>query len=163
LLAVQALEQELAARPDDQEVRQRLALALAGLTVAARSVTRDQRLVITSSRQLELCEQAAHRILQLQAGDERLTATARSLLGEVAAGRRWVWHKQGPAAACLAFALLLGLAGAVAGGLTGSIPLLVAAAVVSSLLLVAVVLRFRRETWRVHAEGVRALIWRPGI
>jgi hypothetical protein len=89
----------------------------------------------TSSRQLEVCEQAASRILPLQTGDQRLATTAQSLLGEVAAGRRWAWHQQRQAAAYVVTVLVLALAGAVAGGPAGSVPVLVTAAVVSSLLL----------------------------
>jgi hypothetical protein len=162
-LTVQALERDFAANPGDQGTRYRLALALETLTVAARSVTRDQTLVITSERQRELCQQVAGRILQLQVGEPRLTAAAQALLAEIETGRRWVWHQQGQAVALMVVVLVLGLGGAVAGGLTRSIPVVAAAAVVSSLLLAVVVIRYRRERWRIRAEEVRPLIWRPGI
>jgi hypothetical protein len=161
--AVQALEAELAANPADQDIRHRLALALEAWSVVVRSLTREQALVITSVRQQELCRRIADRILALQTGDPRLTAGAQHLLTEVETGRRWVWHRQPQAALFGVLALVVGLGGAVGGGLAGSIPLIVAAAVVSSLVLVAVVLRYRRVSWRIRAEEVAPLIWRPGI
>lgn len=50
--AVEALERELNATPDDPELRRRLGPAIEASTVVARSLTRDQRLVLTSRRQL---------------------------------------------------------------------------------------------------------------
>jgi hypothetical protein len=47
--------------------------------------------------------------------------------------------------------------------LAGSPLLAGAAAVLSSGLLALVVLRFRRETWRVRADGLKMVVWQPGI
>jgi hypothetical protein len=161
--AVEALELQLAAGPDDPELAHRLALALEASTTAARSLTRDQRLVLTSRLQLDVCERAARRILELRVDDQRLTFGAQALLAEVAAARRWVWHKQGEAMAYTVAGAVTGLAGSVAGGLAGSIPIVVCSALVSSLVAAAVVLRHRREHWTVQAEQARPVIWRPGI
>ncbi|UQS27281.1 hypothetical protein L1857_33020 [Amycolatopsis thermalba] len=161
MTAVQALEQQLAAAPADPDLRLRLALALEALTVSARSVTREGMPVVTSARQRDLCAWAARRILELNVPDARLTTGAQGLLAELEAGRRWVWLGQGQFA--VAAVVALGLAAVVLGGLTGVIAVVVAGAVVSSALLAVLVLRFRRERWRVEAERLAPVIWRPGI
>lgn len=160
---VEVLERELAAAPGDHELRHRLALAFEASTVAARSLTRDQRLVLTSRRQVEFCEHAARRILDLQVGDQRLVAGARALLAEVGAARRWVWQSRGEAIGWLVAGSIVGLSAAIAGGLAGSIALVVGGAVVSGAGAAAVVLRYRREQWSIWAEQARLVIWRPGV
>ncbi|WP_020419457.1 hypothetical protein [Amycolatopsis sp. ATCC 39116] len=159
--AVQALEQQLAAAPADLDLRLRLAHALEALTVSARSVTREGLPVVTSARQRELCAWAARRILELKVPDARLTTGAQALLAELDAGRRWVWHGQGQVA--IAAVVVLGLVAVVLGGLAGVVAVVVAGAVLSSVLLSVLVLRFRRERWRVEAERLAPVIWRPGI
>lgn len=160
---VGALEMELATKPDGRDLRQRLALALEAATVAARSQTRDQRLVMTSARQLDVCERAARRILELGVDDPRLIGGAQALLAEIEVAHRWVWQQQGRAFAYLVTTSILGLTVSVVAGLSGNIALLVAGALVSSVVSAAVVLRHRRQWWRIVAEQMRLVIWRPGI
>ncbi|GAA1993930.1 hypothetical protein [Amycolatopsis minnesotensis] len=158
---VLVLEDDLRAAPEDAGIRLRLANALVALAWDVRSLTREQRPVITSANQLRVCEHAATRILQLQVDDDQLNAAARELLAEVSAGRGWTWAHQARAAGLGLLAVLGGLLVAVLAALGESIPLVVAAAVVSSVALGVVVLAHRRERWRVEAERVAPLIWVP--
>jgi hypothetical protein len=85
------------------------------------------------------------------------------LLDEVRSGSRWIWHPQGTAAALATAAVVGGLVSVAIAALAGSPLLAGAAAVLSSGLLALVVLRFRRETWRVRADGLKMVVWQPGI
>ncbi|QWF81930.1 hypothetical protein [Amycolatopsis sp. CA-230715] len=158
---VLVLENDLRANPEDSAVRVRLANALEALAWDVRSLTREQRPVITSAHQLRVCEHVANRILQLQVDDERLNAAARELLAEVSAGRGWTWAHQARALGLGLLVVVGGLLGVVFAGLGESVLFVVVAAVVSSGALAVVVLAHRRERWRVEAERVAPLVWVP--
>ncbi|WP_158889279.1 hypothetical protein [Amycolatopsis anabasis] len=159
---VDALEREVADHPEDAELRLRLGLALETMAEQARSLTRERVRVITTRRQLEICEYAANRILELDLDDERLTASARALRDQVRAGRSWVWVRR-PLALTLAVVIgCLGMLAVVLGALFESIPIVVAAGVLGSAALAAIVLRYRRESWRLVAERALPVVWQPG-
>lgn len=148
---------------DDLDARMRLAEALHAEAVAARSMTREGTLEITSRRQLRICEDAAHRILALRIDDEELNRAAAALLDEVRAGRRWTWTNEAAAAALLVLAVTIGVGTAVIGGLGDNIALVVIGALVSSVMLGLTVLRYRRENWRMRTDKVAPMIWKPGL
>lgn len=158
-----ALEAELAANPGDPELKAKVVTRLGALTTEVRSVTRDQVLVMTSARQREFCAYAADRIITLGGGDETLLAAALALKEEVKAGGEWVWLSRKPATMLGALAAVAGLAMVVLAALAGSIPLVAVAAVLSSAALAAIVLKYRRQRWRLDAERVNQVIWRHGI
>jgi hypothetical protein len=160
---VQRLHQKLLARPDDGELRGRLAWAIKRMTEQSIAITVYQVHVITSERQRELCREAATRILELAPWDAELTAFATNLLDEVDRGGRWTWEKKAVAYTVAACVVAVGLALVLVGGLVGNIPLIVVAALLSSAALAATVLRFRRETWRIAARQVQPLVERSGI
>ncbi|MCG8920120.1 hypothetical protein L6E12_30550 [Actinokineospora sp. PR83] len=108
----------------------------------------DGVLAFTDERQLAVCEDAAHRILELDVADEELRRAAQRLLSEVRAGRRYRWRPEGIAVSLLVLAVSLGLTIVAIGGLSGSPPLVVAGIVTGSVLLYLIVVRFRRQTWR---------------
>ncbi|PWW55518.1 tetratricopeptide repeat protein [Actinokineospora spheciospongiae] len=105
-------------------------------------------LAFTDERQLAVCEDAAHRIVELDVADEELRRAAQRLLSEVRAGRRYRWRPEGIAVSLLVLAVSLGLTLVAIGGLSGSPPLVVAGIVTGSVLLYLIVVRFRRQTWR---------------
>lgn len=147
----------------DPATRRRIAENLHAEAIGALSVTRDNEVEITSIRQLRIVEDAARRILSLRLDDRSVNAAAESLLERVAVAKRWTWVDQ-PAAAGLAIvALLLGVGAAVLGGNGGNIVLTVLGGLVGSALLGVVVLRYRRENWRIRAEQIAPMIWRPGV
>lgn len=131
--------------------------------MAALSVTRDEELEITSTRQLAAIEDAGRRILAMGLPDERMNAAARALLERAGAARRWTWVDV-PAAAALTFlALAVGVSMALLGGAGGNIVLAALGGLLGSALVAIVVLRYRRENWRIRAERIAPVIWRPGI
>ena len=147
----------------DPAIRRELAAVLYRRAVEACSTTRDGTRVLTSSRQRELCADAARRILDLNVDDPELVRGAQSLRAAVAEGERWVWQPAGRAAALLAVAVLAGL-GLVSWSMaSGSVLLAAAAAVASSALAAVVVLRFRKQRWRLDAERAESIISRHGL
>jgi hypothetical protein len=160
---VERLHRELLARPDDNELRVRLARAIRRMTEASLAVTVYQVRMIASERQRELCRQAAAQIMELAPWDDELVAFARGLGAEVEQGSRWVWQSR-PAALTLAIcAVLTGIGLAVAGGSSDDIALLVVGALVSSGALAGVVLAFRRQSWQLTARTAQSLLEYPGI
>jgi hypothetical protein len=127
------------------------------------SVTRDNELEITSTRQLRILEDAALRILSMRLDDPTLNDTATSMLAQVMTARRWTWVDVPVAAALTFIALLVGIGAAVAGGTCDNFVLTVIGGIVSNVLLGVVVLRHRRENWRVRAEHIAPMIWQHGV
>lgn len=122
----------------------------------ARTRTGDDVLVFTSAEQVRACADAARRILELDVADPELRRSAERLLDEVAEARRWRWQPEGIAVSLAVLAASLGLILVAVGGLTGSAPLVALGVVVGSALLWGIVVRFRRQTWRVRAERLLA-------
>ena len=147
----------------DPAARLRIAENIHDEAMRSLSVTRDNEVEITSVRQLKIIEEAALNILSLRVDDPSINAAAESLLERVEAARRWTWVDQ-PAAAGLAIvAILLGVGAAVFGGTVGNIVLTVLGGLVGSALLGVVVLRYRRENWRIRAERIAPMIYRHGV
>jgi uncharacterized protein YcfJ len=146
--------------PDDPH---RIALRIREDAFAALSVTRDKDVEITSVRQLHVLEDAAHRILAMRLEDETVNDLARSMLDRVAFARRATWVDVPAAAGLAAVALTTGVGGAVLGGTGGNVVLAVVGAIVGSALLGIVVLRYRRENWRIRAERIAPMIWHHGV
>lgn len=161
--AVERLHQELLTRPDDNELRGRLAWAIRRMTEESLAVTVYQVRVITSERQRQLGREAAARILELAPWDGELRSFATSLSDEIDRGGRWTWENKTVAYTLAACVAVLGLALVTAGGLVRSIPLIAVAAVLSSAGLACVVLRFRREAWRITAREAQPFIEYAGI
>lgn len=161
--AVGDLENLVADRPGEPTLRYYLAGAWYSAAEQCRARTADDTLVITSERQLLICEQAAERILSLAVGDEELDRGAEQLLREVALGRRWTWAPEGIAVSLVVLTVALGLITVVAGGLIGNPVLVAGGVVVGTGLVFAVVFRFRRQTWRRRADEMAARIVRPGV
>jgi tetratricopeptide (TPR) repeat protein len=161
--AIPDLEHLVAEEPDDPVLRYYLASTWCSVGEQCRSQTRDEVLVITSDRQLRICERAASRILDLDVDDEELVRGAHRLLAEVAAGRRWSWAPEGVAASLSVFTVLLGLTMVLAGGVLQSVGLVVCGVVLGGLLLTLIVLRFRRQNWRLHAEDLAPRIAKHGV
>jgi hypothetical protein len=157
------VSEDVIASPDDPAARRQLAAAIHAEALAALSVTRDQTLEITSAAQLRICEQAARRILELRVDDEELNASAMAMLREVAAGRRWAWVNQVSVVVLSILAVAVGIGAAVLGALLDSFAIAAVGAVVSSATLAGIVLRYRREQWRIRAEEIDALISKPGV
>ena len=59
--------------------------------------------------------------------------------------------------------MTVGLAVVVFGALAGNIALVVAASVLGSIALAAVVFARRKQCWQIDAERVAPVIWRQGI
>ncbi|WP_020670285.1 hypothetical protein [Amycolatopsis nigrescens] len=159
---VEEIELALAAEPGDAGLRRRLAQALYERAVNSLSLTRYQTRVMTTARQLRVCEEAANRIVALDT-DPELTRSAGELLAEVAAGRRWTWQRQPLATALAAGSAIAGMAAVVFAALAGNLVFVVLSALLSSALLAVVIVRFRREQWRIAAERAMPAIWRHGI
>ncbi|MGH3878830.1 MAG: hypothetical protein ACRDSK_17500 [Actinophytocola sp.] len=157
------LEHLVADRPSDPTLRYYLASAWYSVAEQSRSRTADDTLVITSEQQLEICEQAAERILSLHVDDEELDRGAEQLRGEVELGRRWTWAPEGIAVSLAVLTVALGLITVVAGGLTASPTLVVAGVVGGGTLLFTTVWRFRRQTWRRRADELAPRITRYGV
>jgi hypothetical protein len=163
LAEVSQLEAELMTRPGDTELRERLANALATLSVEVRSLTRDQVPVFTSTRQREFCTYAAGRLIDLGAGGEAVQASARALRAELEAGEEWVWRNRNLSVLLAVVVVAVGLTIVVFGALAGNIPLVVAAGVLGSVALAGVVFARRKQRWQIDAERVAPVIWRHGI
>jgi hypothetical protein len=118
---------------------------------------------ITSARQLSALEDAGRRILAMDLADERLNAAATALLERASAARRWTWVDVPAATALITLAVAVAISAAVLGGTGGNIVLAALGGLLGSALLAAVVLRYRRENWRIRAERIAPMIWRPGI
>jgi tetratricopeptide (TPR) repeat protein len=161
--AIADLENLVADRPQDRVLRYYLASAWCSVAEQCRSRTADDTLVITSERQLLICEQAARRILALDVGDEELARGAEQLLEEVTVGRRWTWVPEGIAVSLAVLSVALGLITVVAGGLIGNAALVVSGVLVGAALVFAIVFRFRRQTWRRRAAEMAGSIVRPGV
>ena len=157
------LEDAMTADPGDEEIRDRLACALAESTVRVRSLTRDRRPVMTTREQREFCAAAADRILELGAGGNAVQAAARSLKKEIEAGEVWMWRAPTTAFVLVTAAAAIGLVWAVTGGLHGEVGDVVAASVLSSAALVVVTLRHRTRRWQLEADRVAALVCRNGL
>ncbi|WP_344220734.1 hypothetical protein [Kribbella sancticallisti] len=161
--AVERLQQELLTRPEDNDLRTQLAWAIRRLTEESLAVTVYEVRVIASDRQRRMAREASARILELAPWDGDLRAFATNLSDEVERGGRWTWESKALAQTLAACVAVIGLALVVAGGLVGSIPLIVTAALLSSAGLACVVLGFRREAWRITAREAEPLLERAGI
>jgi hypothetical protein len=127
--------------------------------IAALSVTRDNAVEITSSRQLKIIEEASWRILAMRLPDEQINDAARALRERATAAARWTWVDVPAAVALTVLALLVGIGTAASGGIV----LAVIGGLASSGLLIFVILRYRRENWRIRAEQIAPMILRPGV
>ncbi|MFI7115811.1 hypothetical protein [Amycolatopsis sp. NPDC049868] len=163
LAEVSRLEAELATRPDDIEVKDRLAGELVALTVDVRSLTRDRTPVFTSTRQREFCMYAAGRLIELGVGGEAVQTSARTLQAELRAGEEWMWRNRHLSLALMVVIVVAGLAIVVMGALSGSLSVVVVAGVLGSVGLAAVVFARRKQRWQIDAERVTPVIWRHGI
>jgi tetratricopeptide (TPR) repeat protein len=161
--AVDELEKLVQAYPEDPVARYYLASTLYSVTEQVRSQTDDERLVMTTERQIAICAHAATRILQLEVDDRELNRGARLLRAEIAALRRWTWIRPVVAEALAIVIVVCGVAGAIAGGMTGSVPVVVLSVLLGGGLLFAVVQRFRRQVWRLQAELTEGSIEKPGV
>lgn len=148
---------------DDHPDQHRIAMAIRDEAFAALSVTRDNDVEITSVRQLRIIEDAARRILAMRLDDEYVNDLARSMLDRVAFARRWTWVDLPAAVGLTVVALAVGIGAAALGGAGGNVVLAVLGGILGSLLLGIVVLRFRRENWRIRAERVAPMIWHHGV
>ncbi len=147
----------------DEADQHRIALDIRARAFAALSVTHDDHLEITSARQLRILEDAAHRILAMGLTDETVNDLARSMLDRVAFAKRWTWVDVPVATALTVVALTVGIAAAVLGGTAGNMVLAVVGGIVGSTLLGIVVLRHRREYWRIRAEQIAPKIRHHGV
>ncbi|AEK47413.1 hypothetical protein [Amycolatopsis mediterranei] len=156
--AVGQLEQELAQRPGDPELRQRLAWALKQRVEDSLSVTVYDVRVITTAKQREICRDAATRIPQLAPHDQQLAVFAADLADDLNTGDTWTWQSKPVALTLGICAAAVGLALVLVGAFADTIPLIVAAAVLSSAALAGVVLAFRRQQWQVSAKELQPLL-----
>jgi hypothetical protein len=85
------------------------------------------------------------------------------MLTRVAFARRWTWVDPLAAMLSASAALLIGIGAAVLAGTGGDVILGVVGCMASSALLSVVVLRYRRQNWRVRAERIAPMIWRHGV
>ncbi|HEV2778435.1 MAG TPA: hypothetical protein VGX25_03450 [Actinophytocola sp.] len=131
--------------------------------INALSVTRDNELEITSVRQLRILEDAARQIVSMRLDDVKINDAAAWMLERAAAARRWAWVNPPVAVALGILAVLIGVGSAVLGAAMGNLVPAVLGAVAGSALLGMVVLRHRRESWRIRAEQVAPMIMRPGL
>jgi hypothetical protein len=161
--AVERLHQEVLARPNDNELRGRLAWAIRRMTEESLAITVYEVRVIASEQQRQLSREAAARILELAPWDGDLRSFATNLSAEVDRGGRWIWESKSIAYTLALCVAVLGLALVVVGGLTRNIPLIAGAAVLSSAGLACIVLRFRREAWRITAREAEPFIEHAGI
>lgn len=127
--------------------------------IAALSVTRDNAVEITSSRQLKIIEEASWRILAMRLPDEQINDAARALRERATAAARWTWVDVPAAVALTVLAMLVGIGTAASGGIV----LAVIGGLTSSGLLIFVILRYRRENWRIRAEQIAPMILHPGV
>ncbi|MGW5051932.1 tetratricopeptide repeat protein [Actinokineospora sp. NPDC004072] len=150
-VAAAELEERFAGT-DDPVLRYYLASTWCSVADQARTRTGDDVLVFTSGEQVRLCERAANRIIDLDVDDPELRRGALRLRAEVAAARRWRWEPEGIAVSLAVLAASLGLLLVAMGGLAGNVAVVVAGVLVGAVLLALIVLRFRRQNWRVVAD-----------
>ncbi|GAB1516659.1 hypothetical protein [Actinophytocola sp. KF-1] len=147
----------------DEADQHRIAMDIRAEAFAALSVTHDDHVEITSARQLRIVEDAAHRILAMGLADETVNDLARSMLDRVAHAKRWTWVDVPVATALAIVALTVGIGAAVLGGTDGNMVLAVVGGITGSVLLAIVVLRHRREYWRIRAEQIAPKIRHHGV
>jgi hypothetical protein len=147
----------------DEADQHRIAMDIRAEAFAALSVTHDDHVEITSVRQLRIIEDAAHRILAMGLADETVNDLARSMLDRVAFARRWTWVDLPVATVLAIVALTVGIGTAVLGGTGGNMVLAVVGGIFGSVLLAIVVLRHRREYWRIRAEQIAPKIRHHGV
>ena len=148
---------------DELDDQRRIARRIHDEALNALSSTRDNEVEITSVRQLHILEDAAWKILSMHIDDRSVNDSAKSLLARVESARQWTWVDPVVATALTILALLVGMGTAVLAGSVGNIVLVVLGGVFSSVLLSIVVLRYRRQNWRIRAEKIAPMIWRPGV
>jgi hypothetical protein len=81
----------------------------------------------------------------------------------VAFARRWTWVDVPVATALTVVALTVGIGAAALGGTGGNMVLAVVGGILGSTLLGIVVLRHRREYWRIRAEQIAPKIRHHGV
>ncbi|HVK19823.1 MAG TPA: tetratricopeptide repeat protein [Actinokineospora sp.] len=155
------LEDRFGGSPDPV-LRYYLASTWCSVSEQVRSRTADEALVITSETQLQICESAARRIIELDVADLELRRGAELLLDEVAVGRRWQWRPEGIAVSLAVLAVSLGLILVAVGGLAGNVALVVMGVLLGSGLLYLIVVKFRRQNWRTRADELADHITRQG-
>jgi tetratricopeptide (TPR) repeat protein len=136
----------------DPVLRYYLASTWCSVADQARTRTGEDVLVFTSAEQVAECERAAKRIIDLDVGDAELRRGAQRLMVEVASARRWRWEPEGIAVSLAVLAVSLGFLLVAMGGLAGNVGLVAVGVLAGGALLALIVLRFRRQNWRVLAE-----------
>lgn len=91
--------------------------------------------------------------------DEQINNAARALRDRATFAARWTWVNTHAAVGLAVLAVLVGISTAVSGGII----LAVIGGVASSGLLTFVILKYRRENWRIRAEQIAPMILRPGV
>jgi hypothetical protein len=147
----------------DPATQGRIARDLHAEAMRAMSVTRDNETVITSQRQVRILEDTARRIMSMQLVDEPINDAAASMLERVALARRWTWVNPLAATVLAVVGVAVSVGAAVLGGTSDNIVLAVIGGLIGSALVGVVVLRYRRENWRIKAEKIAPMIWRPGL
>jgi hypothetical protein len=148
---------------DELAAQRHIAEKLHTDAIQALSLTRDNQAEITSVRQLRTLEDAARRILSMRLDDPSINDAAAAMLEQAVWARRWRWVNAPVAAAMAIVAVLMGIGAAALGGAGDNVVLAVLGGVLGSALLCVVVLRYRRENWRIRAEEIAPMIFRPGI
>jgi hypothetical protein len=148
---------------DELADQRRIARAIHDEALTALSLTRNNEGEITSTRQLRILEDAAWKILSMHIDDRSVNDAAQRLLARVAAARQWTWVDPVVVTGLTILALLAGIGAAVLAGTDGNIVLAVVGGVLSSVLLSVVVLRYRRQNWRIRAEQISPMIWQHGV
>lgn len=149
--AAEELERRYAGSTDPV-LRYYLASTWCSVAEQARARTGDDVLVFTSADQVAVCERAARRIIDLDVADPELRRGAQRLMAEVASARRWRWEPEGIAVSLAVLAASLGFLLVAMGGLAGNVGLVVLGVLLGGVLLGVIVLRFRRQSWRVLAD-----------
>lgn len=149
--AAEELERRYAGSTDPV-LRYYLASTWCSVAEQARARTGDDVLVFTSADQVAVCERAARRIIDLDVADPELRRGAQRLMAEVASARRWRWEPEGIAVSLAVLAASLGFLLVAMGGLAGNVGLVVLGVLLGGALLGVIVLRFRRQNWRVLAD-----------
>lgn len=148
---------------DELADQRRIARAIHDEALTALSLTRNNEGEITSTRQLRILEDAAWKILSMHIDDRSVNDSAQRLLARVAVARQWTWVDPVVVTGLTILALLAGIGTAVLAGTGGNIILAVVGGVLSSVLLSVVVLRYRRQNWRIRAEQIAPMIWQHGV
>nr|WP_042195118.1 hypothetical protein [Kibdelosporangium sp. MJ126-NF4]CEL21683.1 hypothetical protein [Kibdelosporangium sp. MJ126-NF4]CTQ92463.1 hypothetical protein [Kibdelosporangium sp. MJ126-NF4] len=160
--AVVRMEQALARHPGNPVAQHQLTGALLETADQARSLTRDEELVITSRTQFDICAAVAARAA-VTAVDEAHRAAVARLTAELADGQRWMWSNDAAVAGYALFGGGAGLAVVGLGGVNGNIVLVVSGAILGAAAVYAVVAAFRRQAWQVRATEVAPMVWRHGV